>query len=498
MGDRNFSDSKRNHSKDHSNLFLDRCSDNYYNAKHCSRKRNLPLNSDIPGEQIRKQSSSEENDELDYIASNFFDEDDDDGNSSTIEEPEDDKSCNNANFNQTFSGTHAVQTISSLLRNSNNENQKGEIDISYQFHTTTNFNNTARGFASGTDSICHHHSQQLFYTGHMPISSHYVVNCSTVPGNIIGGSESSYGRVNGMSIATTATNGIMNRNVNQQGLNTIEPFIRPPFNNSKPTICNFGLSRTMYGNFGHSLPSLHGMPMLASETFCAVPGRTSLLSSTTKYHVTIGEVYRRISPPECLNASLLGGILRKAKSKDGGKTLRDSLKRVGLTLPAGRRKAATVTAWTALVEEEALQMAKDFAALSEKAFPVRQIAEFICNRMIWQDNPRECCTFIEHTRLFIKELLGIVNGEYSGIMFGNQSNLNSLTAPTMQYGLAHFSLLTHGFGPLAFVAVFDTLISMLDEMLKCYDRNEQHLNIPLSEISVTHIPSNRFTYSNNI
>lgn len=42
--------------------------------------------------------------------------------------------------------------------------------------------------------------------------------------------------------------------------------------------------------------------------------------------------------------------IHRAKSKDGGKALRDSLKRVGLTLPAGRRKAATVTAWTALVE----------------------------------------------------------------------------------------------------------------------------------------------------
>nr|CDQ02833.1 BMA-APTF-1, isoform a [Brugia malayi] len=436
MGDRNFPDSKRNHNNDRSNLLLDRCCNNECSAKHYSRKRNLPFNSDISDEQIRKQSSSEEDNELD-TASNYFDENDD------------------------------------------GDNSKGEIGIGYQFHghTATNFNTLTRGFTSGIDSICHHHSQQLVYTGHMPVNSHYVVSCSTVQGNSTSGNESSYERAN-------------------------------------TTICNFGLSRTMYGNFGYTLPSLHGMPVLASETFCAVPGRTSLLSSTTKYHVTIGEIYRRISPPECLNASLLGGILRKAKSKDGGKTLRDSLKRVGLSLPAGRRKAATVTAWTALVEgkfflisnlrciesKEALQMAKDFAALSEKAFPVRQIAEFVCSRMIWQDNPRECCTFIEHTRLFIKELSDIISGEFSGTILGNQQNPNPniLATPTIQHGLAHFSLLTHGFGPLAFVTVFDTLTAMLDEMLKCYDRNEQHLNIQLSDISATHIPSSRFIYTSNM
>ncbi|VDO22687.1 Uncharacterized protein BM_BM12958 [Brugia malayi] len=498
MGDRNFPDSKRNHNNDRSNLLLDRCCNNECSAKHYSRKRNLPFNSDISDEQIRKQSSSEEDNELD-TASNYFDENDDGDNSSTTEEPEEDRFCSNANFNQSFSGTHAVQTISSLFRNSNSENQKGEIGIGYQFHghTATNFNTLTRGFTSGIDSICHHHSQQLVYTGHMPVNSHYVVSCSTVQGNSTSGNESSYERANSMPIISTTT---INGTINQQELNTVESFIRPSFNSSKPTICNFGLSRTMYGNFGYTLPSLHGMPVLASETFCAVPGRTSLLSSTTKYHVTIGEIYRRISPPECLNASLLGGILRKAKSKDGGKTLRDSLKRVGLSLPAGRRKAATVTAWTALVEEEALQMAKDFAALSEKAFPVRQIAEFVCSRMIWQDNPRECCTFIEHTRLFIKELSDIISGEFSGTILGNQQNPNPniLATPTIQHGLAHFSLLTHGFGPLAFVTVFDTLTAMLDEMLKCYDRNEQHLNIQLSDISATHIPSSRFIYTSNM
>ena len=48
-----------------------------------------------------------------------------------------------------------------------------------------------------------------------------------------------------------------------------------------------------------------------SEIFCHVPGRLSLLSSNSKYKVTVGEVQRRLSPPECLNASLLGGILRR-------------------------------------------------------------------------------------------------------------------------------------------------------------------------------------------
>ncbi len=47
------------------------------------------------------------------------------------------------------------------------------------------------------------------------------------------------------------------------------------------------------------------------DEFCKVPGRLSLLSSTSKYKVTVGEIQRRLNPPECLNASLLGGVLRR-------------------------------------------------------------------------------------------------------------------------------------------------------------------------------------------
>lgn len=50
---------------------------------------------------------------------------------------------------------------------------------------------------------------------------------------------------------------------------------------------------------------------------------------------------------------------QRAKSKDGGKSLRDQLKAYGLVLPAGRRKTTNVSTLTALVELEAFNLAKD-------------------------------------------------------------------------------------------------------------------------------------------
>lgn len=66
-----------------------------------------------------------------------------------------------------------------------------------------------------------------------------------------------------------------------------------------------------------------------------------------------------------------------AKSKNGGRLLREKLEKIGLNLPAGRRKAANVTLLTSLVEGEAIHLARDFGYVCETEFPSRQVAEYL-------------------------------------------------------------------------------------------------------------------------
>lgn len=70
-------------------------------------------------------------------------------------------------------------------------------------------------------------------------------------------------------------------------------------------------------------------------------------------------------------------ILYRAKSKNGGRLLREKLEKIGLNLPAGRRKAANVTLLTSLVEGEAIHLARDFGYVCETEFPAKQIAEYL-------------------------------------------------------------------------------------------------------------------------
>ena len=104
------------------------------------------------------------------------------------------------------------------------------------------------------------------------------------------------------------------------------------------------MDKTLNGTFANATAAIPlGMapiplplhPINGYETYCTVPGRLTLLSNLKKYRVSIAEIQRRLAPPECLNASILGGILRKAKNKDGGRLLREQLL---VSLPLGKCK----------------------------------------------------------------------------------------------------------------------------------------------------------------
>ncbi|XP_024912802.1 transcription factor AP-2-beta [Cynoglossus semilaevis] len=221
-----------------------------------------------------------------------------------------------------------------------------------------------------------------------------------------------------------------------------------------------------------------GVSVNINEVFCSVPGRLSLLSSTSKYKVTVGEVQRRLSPPECLNASLLGGVLRRAKSKNGGKCLREKLEKIGLNLPAGRRKAANVTLLTSLVEGEAVHLARDFGYICETEFPTKAVSEYL-NRQ--HADPNELHTrknMLLATKQLCKEFTDLLAQDRTPL--GN-SRPSPILEPGIQSCLSHFSFITHGFGSPAICAALTALQNYLTEALKGLDKmflnnpsNNQH------------------------
>ena len=218
---------------------------------------------------------------------------------------------------------------------------------------------------------------------------------------------------------------------------------------------------------GQSMEVVHPQKLLASDIFCSTPGRLSLLSSTSKYKVTVAEVQRRLSPPECLNASLLGGVLRRAKAKDNGKILREKLEKLGMTLPAGRRKAANVTLLTSLVEGEAIHLARDFGYVCESEFPARQVAEYMCRH---HSDPSEIYRRKQiyfEARLICKELMDLLQQDRSPLC---NTNPQPILEPGIQRHLTHFSMITHGFGSPAIVAALTAIQNYMNESIKCLDK----------------------------
>merc|ERR1712079_428392 len=220
----------------------------------------------------------------------------------------------------------------------------------------------------------------------------------------------------------------------------------------------------------NSLFSPHNQPLMKyqpSDIFCSTPGRLSLLTSTSKYKVTIAEVQRRLSPPECLNASLLGGVLRRAKAKDNGKMLRDKLEKLGMTLPAGRRKAANVTLLTSLVEGEAIHLARDFGYVCETEFPAQQVAEYLTGKSGSSAEQFRRKELLLATRIVTKELMDLLNQDRSPLC---NTKPAMILEPEIQGHLTNFSYSTHGFGSPAIVASLTAIQNYLTESLECLEK----------------------------
>ncbi|GFQ65091.1 transcription factor AP-2-beta [Trichonephila clavata] len=251
---------------------------------------------------------------------------------------------------------------------------------------------------------------------------------------------------------------------------------------SEHSVIRKGIKRTNNEN-NHKDIMLSGIAS-TQEVFCSVPGRLSLLSSTSKYKVTVGEVQRRLSPPECLNASLLGGVLRRAKSKNGGRSLREKLDKIGLNLPAGRRKAANVTLLTSLVEGEAIHLAKDFGYVCDTEFPSRQVAEFLSRNYTDPAIIYKRKQELVDTREIIKEFAEFLTQDRSPLC---NMKMSPILPQQIQRHLTHFSLITHGFGSHAIVSALSAAQNYINESIKYLDK--QLANFQQAAVSAADVNS---------
>ena len=149
--------------------------------------------------------------------------------------------------------------------------------------------------------------------------------------------------------------------------------------------------------------------------------------------------------------------------------MRDKLDRLGLSLPAGRRKACNVTLLTSLVEGEAIHLARDFGYVCETEFPARPVAEYLSRQHTdicrWRDLLlaaklvripfSELKLIVMFVRFICKELVDFLNQDRSPLC---NTRPQPIMDPAVQRHFTHFSMISHGFGTPAIVASMTAIL----------------------------------------
>lgn len=200
--------------------------------------------------------------------------------------------------------------------------------------------------------------------------------------------------------------------------------------------------------------------------FCEVVCRLSLTGYRRKYNVSVGEICRRILGPESFNTTLITSMLRRAKSTKDKDCLETNLFNMGLSISNGRR-SKTITIFSALVENEAAQLALEFSQFTKEYFPTKDLCkvasnvlETSCNDNNTDGEPETLSQQLMATR----DVFNNFNELLNTAVLSMDENSNFLEVDQSD-PLLQFSAFTHGFGLPALQVGLNVFNDLINGML---------------------------------